>query len=270
MENNPNAQNKQSLIRDRAAFIRSDNASFFDSYAPTQPKAPLIKGLRSFKFQLVLAAFSCLVLGIGLFASWQTILTNRSANSTVSGLSKTTKSLSATADSTTTSNVPSTTPPTQRSIDSYVVAADMARFIKILKLNVYARVMQVGVDSDGSVAAPNNIYDTAWYTGSAKPGQSGATLIDGHTSSWTSHGVFYDLKNLVAGDEIQIVMGDGKVLTYVVVTKQVYPAEKVDMKAALSPVTAGRSGLNLITCAGTVKPGTSEFTNRLVIFASLK
>lgn len=268
MENNPYSNDKKSFIRDRAAFIRrSDEPSTPSSNVS---RSFLMKSMRSFKVQLLLAGASCLVLAVGLTTSWQTIITNRAANSTVSLLSGTSKTQSSSDPSSSSVAVPSTTPPTQRSIDSYVVAADMARFIKISKIDVNARVLQVGIDSVGAVASPSNIFDTAWYTGSARPGQAGATLIDGHTSSWTSHGVFYDLRKLVAGDEIQIVLGDGRVLNYIVVSKKVYPEDSVDMNAALNPVTVGKSGLNLITCSGKVKPGTSDFTDRLVVFASLK
>jgi sortase (surface protein transpeptidase) len=130
-------------------------------------------------------------------------------------------------------------------------------------------VLQVGVTTSGALATPSNVFDTAWYTGSAKPGQPGATLIDGHVSSWTTKGVFYGIKTLVAGDTIQIVKGDNSVLTYKVVKTQVYPAGTVDMQAAVTPVIAGQSGLNLITCTGQVIKGTSEFNQRELVFATL-
>ena len=43
--------------------------------------------------------------------------------------------------------------------------------------------------------------------------------------------------------------------------------ESFNMQAAITPVTAGKSGLNLITCAGQVKAGTSEFSKRVIVFA---
>jgi len=64
-----------------------------------------------------------------------------------------------------------------------------------------------------------------------------------------------------------VVRGDGTVLNYRVVKTQLYPADNVDMQAAITPVTAGKSGLNLITCAGQVKKGTSEFSKRVIVFA---
>jgi sortase (surface protein transpeptidase) len=211
-----------------------------------------------------LVAMAGVVFIVGLLVSWQTLHTDHAAAAQVSALSKKVDKQSGANQN---SSVPSTTKPSSQAISQYIVAPDLARYLKIPKLGVSARVLQVGVTSSGALGTPNNIYDTAWYTGSAKPGQPGATLIDGHVSSWTAHGVFYGIKTLVPGDALQIVRGDGTILNYQVVKTQVYPAGNVDMQAAVTPITPGKSGLNLITCTGQVEPGTSQFNERVVVFA---
>ena len=62
-------------------------------------------------------------------------------------------------------------------IARYRVAADLPRVITIEKLGVKARVLQMSVNSDGSMQSPVNIFDAGWYTGSVKPGQLGASII---------------------------------------------------------------------------------------------
>lgn len=161
---------------------------------------------------------------------------------------------------------PSTVRPSQAEVASYTVPANHPKYLVISKLGVKARVKTLGVDKSGQLQTPSNVFDTGWYSGSSLPGQSGAMLIDGHVSSWTTNGVFYGLKTLHPGDVVQIVRGDGVTFNYKVVKSQVYDANNVDMGAAMSPVVAGKPGLNLITCTGQVKPGTSEFTQRLVVF----
>ncbi len=121
--------------------------------------------------------------------------------------------------------------------------------------------------SSGAIGTPNNVYDTDWYNGSSLPGQPGAMLIDGHVSSWTTPGVFYSIKSLLAGDDIQLERGDGTMFTYKVVSTQIYQSSNVDMKAALNPITPGKPGLNLITCTGNVLAGTNEFNERVVVFS---
>jgi len=214
---------------------------------------------RRSKPQLAVLGLAAIVFIVGVTVSLQTVRTNHDASAQVAALSK--KSSSGQTD------VPETSKPNDTAISQYMVAADLPRYLQIPKLGVNARVMQVGVDSSGALGTPNNVYDTAWYTGSAKPGQPGATLIDGHVSSWTTHGVFYGLNKLKAGDQLQIEKGDGSILNYKVVKTQTYQANNVDMQAAITPITAGKSGLNLISCTGHVIKGTSQFDQRVIVFA---
>lgn len=163
---------------------------------------------------------------------------------------------------------PSTQPVTSAARSSYVVAPDLPRYLKIPKIGVYARVLQVGVLASGALGTPPDIYDTAWYTGSAKPGDPGATLIDGHLDGAYADGVFWNLHKLAPGDQIQIIRGDGAVLTYQVVKTQAFDANDPNMmQSAITPITPGKSGLNLITCNGNLN-SKFQYNQRLVVYAS--
>jgi hypothetical protein len=212
------------------------------------------------KLQIGLVSMAAVVFVLGMTASLQTVKTNHDATAQVAALAQK-------ANSSNTPVVPSITKPAPSVLSQYVVAPNLPRYLKIPKLGVDARVLQVGVTTSGALGTPSNVFDTAWYTGSAEPGQPGATLIDGHVSSWTSHGVFYGLTTLLPGDQIQIVRGDGTVINYQVVKTQIYNASNVNMQAAITPITPGTSGLNLITCTGDVIPGTSLFNERIIVFA---
>lgn len=168
-----------------------------------------------------------------------------------------------------TTSVPSTVQPSANTLASYVVAPNMPRYLIIPKLGVDARILSVGVNAQGALETPGNVFDTAWYNKSSLPGQPGAMLIDGHVSSWTAHGVFYGLDSLSPGDKVEVKRGDGITFTYSVVSRQVYKASNVNMSAALSPINPGTPGLNLISCTGDVISGTSDFNERIVIFTSL-
>jgi sortase (surface protein transpeptidase) len=236
--------------------------------APNKSATTLLHNLRDFsKLQLVLVSMACFVFTIGVIASVQGFQANHIVAAQVSILSNKSKSPTTTDESANAVTVPSTTKPAAGTLSQYVVAPNLPRYLKIPKLGVDARILQVGVTETGALGTPDNIYDTAWYTSSAKPGQPGATLIDGHVSSWTAHGVFYGIKTLVAGNMIQIVRGDGAVFNYKVVKTQIYGANNVDMQAAMTPIVPGTPGLNLITCTGNVEPGTSLFNERVIVFA---
>jgi len=220
------------------------------------------KTRRHSKLQVTLAGMAALVFMIGIAASIQTIKTNHQAAAQVAALAKKTNN-SASGSGV----VPATTKPSAAAVRNYAVAPNLPRYLKIPKLGVNARVMQVGVLASGALGTPSNVFDTAWYTGSAEPGQPGATLIDGHVSSWSTSGVFYGLKTMALGDAIQIVRGDGTIINYQVVKAVTYIGNTVNMQAAMTPVTPGISGLNLISCTGDVIPGTSLFNARIVVFA---
>jgi LPXTG-site transpeptidase (sortase) family protein len=161
--------------------------------------------------------------------------------------------------------------PSQKDINSYKVAADLPRFINIPSIKVpKTRIMHLGVNKNGQIAVPANIYDTGWYTSSAKPGQAGAMFIFGHVSSWEANGIFHDLKKLRTGDLVTIERGDGVKYTYKVEKTKTYPHDKVNMNEVLAPSNANIPALNLMTCAGKVIKGTSEFTERYVVFTSLQ
>jgi LPXTG-site transpeptidase (sortase) family protein len=164
---------------------------------------------------------------------------------------------------------PSAVKPTPAAVKEYSVAPTLPKYLAIPAIGVSkTRVLQLGLTKDNQIASPDNIHDAGWYSKSAKPGEAGAAFIYGHVSSWEANGVFYDLKKLKPGDTATVTTGSDKVYTYTVKKSVVYPYDKVDMPAVLSPVD-GTSGLNLMTCTGKVIKGTSNFDKRLVVYLSL-
>ncbi len=162
---------------------------------------------------------------------------------------------------------PSTEKPTDEQIRAHVVAANMPRYLIIEKLGIKARVQTLGLTKKGAVQAPANVYDVGWYSGSSLPGVAGgASFMDGHVSSWSTAGIFKNLSKLAEGDIVKVELGSGEVLSYQVVKTEASSVETVDMQAALTPVTVGKAGLNLMTCHGDVRSGTSDFTERLTVF----
>ncbi len=213
--------------------------------------------------QLSLAILVIFMIGFGGYLTYSGLMTKDE-------LSKQVSKLSAQANTSKSNSVivPSTVKPAPVSIANYMVAPDLPRYLNIPKLNVHARVLSVGVTKNGALGTPNNVFDTAWYNESSKPGQPGAVLIDGHVSSWTSNGVFYGLKNLRPGDILQIIRGDGKIFNYRVVKTVIFNSNNVNMTESLSSVNPNVPGLNLMSCTGDVIPGTSEFNERILVLSS--
>jgi len=151
-------------------------------------------------------------------------------------------------------------------IDSYTVAADMPRFLRISSLGLKARIQQMTINSNGAVQAPVNIYDSGWYKGSAKPGTQGAAFIDGHASGSTRQGLFAYIDTLKPGDTMSVEQGDGTVFTYRVVQSETVPKDTVDMNKVLAVYGGAKEGLNLMTCTGKWIESEKTYTDRVVVY----
>jgi LPXTG-site transpeptidase (sortase) family protein len=162
------------------------------------------------------------------------------------------------------------TPVTAQARSSYVVAPDMPKLLRIPVLGVEARVKRVSVNANNVIQAPGSIFDVGWYDGSAKPGENGATFIDGHVSGWAEHGVFYDIKNLKEGDEISVERGDGQTFKYRVVAVEYFDANNVDMNKTLRSYVSGKQGLNLMTCTGRFNNSQQQYEQRVVVYSVLQ
>ena len=167
-------------------------------------------------------------------------------------------------------DTPTDEKPTTAAVSGYTVAPLLARYLDIPKLGVHARVRPLGIKNDNTLKAPTNGYDVGWYDASSRPGENGAMLIDGHSNVLGTPGVFAKLPKLVAGDVIKVTRGDGKVLSYKVRTVETVDDKKVDMSSLLVSADTAKPGLNLITCAGDVIPGTLHLNKRALVQAVLE
>lgn len=151
-------------------------------------------------------------------------------------------------------------------IDSYSVAADLPRVLSIDSLKIKARILPMSVNADGAMQAPVNIFDSGWYSASAKPGIPGATLIDAHASGATRQGLFAYLDTLKIGETLSLERGDGQKFNYAVTHVETVPLKEVDMAKVLKPYGAAEEGLNLITCTGTWIPDQKTYDHRVIVY----
>lgn len=159
-------------------------------------------------------------------------------------------------------------PVTSRTKDEYVVAPDLPRYLTINKIGVHARVLRLGVNDKGEIAAPQGIWDVGWYEGSAKPSEDGTSLIDGHISGPTLPAVFVRLHELVAGNRITIERGSGEQLQYQVQSVQSVKRDQIDMAALLGAHNGNKQSLVLMTCTGQFDATHYAYDSRLIVIAT--
>jgi len=143
--------------------------------------------------------------------------------------------------------------------------ADIARIV-ITSAEIDAPVVVKGVDNAGVMIAPDNAYDVAWYDFSAHPGFGGNAVFAGHVDYIrVGPAVFWNIKDLVLGDLIEVYLVNGTMYRYAVTLKQQYDAATapVDTIVGATP----KESVTLITCGGTFNPVTHQYDKRLVVRA---
>jgi sortase (surface protein transpeptidase) len=143
-----------------------------------------------------------------------------------------------------------------------------ARLI-IPSIQVDAMVEAVGVLANGNLDTPerNPWTDVGWYDAGPAPGQRGSAVIDGHLDRPGGFpAVFWNLRNIRAGDRITVVMASGKKLLFHVTRFALYPPTEAPLQAIFGDGSGDY--LNLITCAGDWIPGQHQTTLRMVVYSS--
>ncbi|MFI0410523.1 class F sortase [Actinomadura sp. 3N508] len=142
--------------------------------------------------------------------------------------------------------------------------------ISIAKLGVSAPVSQLGLRPDGRIEEPplSRPNLTGWYKLGPTPGENGPSVILGHVDANKKQAVFYRLKELTEGDQIQVTRQDGTTATFAVTSKQdvdknAFPHKKVFAEAL------DYSSLRLVTCGGAFDSSTGHYKSNLIVYAKL-
>ena len=135
------------------------------------------------------------------------------------------------------------------------------------RIGVNAQVLGVGLAKDGSMAVTSQSYTVGWYNRGPAPGDAGDAVMTGHLDWYdTSRAVFYNLKNLRAGDGIEVQRLDGVTKNFRV-TSVITVAYNASVPGLF--VTGGPSRLSLITCAGAWDARSGQYLQRVIVDAAL-
>lgn len=160
---------------------------------------------------------------------------------------------------------PTELPPTPTPTPLSLVPVELS----IPKLNVKSTIEQVGQTKTYEMDVPKKAANVAWYVYGAKPGEVGNAVINGHYDTPSGKpAVFYNLKNLVEGDEIFITSEDGVKQTFVVKQKESTPYQSFPSEYVF--FTKPGKNVNLITCNGVWNVKDHIYNERLVVYTQLK
>lgn len=126
------------------------------------------------------------------------------------------------------------------------------------------------VGPDGVMENPNGRFDVIWYDFSNRRGLGGFPGVPGANSLFSGHvdyhpnytAVFWDLRQLVPGDIIDVYLLDGSLVRYAVEwTRWIDPS--IDF--ASYTAQTGEEIITIVTCTGTFNPATGDYSNRFVV-----
>jgi LPXTG-site transpeptidase (sortase) family protein len=139
----------------------------------------------------------------------------------------------------------------------------------IPKFGVEAPIQIKGVDGNNEMISPDGPSNVAWYDFSAAPGNIGNSVYSGHVD-YINYGpaVFYNIRNLVEGDTIEIRLQSGTVYKYAVSrAPRNFSANPTQEELADIVGVSEQEVITLITCGGTFSAATGEYDQRTVVRA---
>ena len=138
--------------------------------------------------------------------------------------------------------------------------------LSVPNIGINIAVGRLGLNKNGQVMVPATAHTVGWYVHGPTPGQIGSAVILGHVDSYLGPGVFFYLRNLIAGDPIKVTLANGSVVTFRVNRVEQY--SKTAFPDRLVYGSHGTRSLQLVTCGGTFDHATGSYESNIVVFST--
>jgi hypothetical protein len=153
-----------------------------------------------------------------------------------------------------------------RSARTYQQVARPVR-IRIASMNVDSRLIDLGLQKDGSVEVPEAVDVAGWFDQGPRPGQAGPAVILGHVDSKSSPGIFFDLVDAKKGTLIRIDRADGTSVRFAITHVERVPKTRFPTDLVYAPSL--EPTLRLVTCGGTFDHSRKSYRDNVIAFAEL-
>jgi hypothetical protein len=165
-------------------------------------------------------------------------------------------------------NGPSWDPLATENADPFGAVAPVLRGVptrlRVTAIGVDTSLESLHIGKDGALIPPQNFARAGWYADGTAPGDQGPAVIAGHVDSRRGPAVFYKLRELEAGDRIEVVRG-GRTVRFTVISTAWYPKKTFPNDQVYGP-TPDRQ-LRLITCGGVFDHRLRSYKDNLVVYA---
>lgn len=138
--------------------------------------------------------------------------------------------------------------------------------VAIPAIDASSDLLHLGLRPDGTAEVPEDFDLASWYDLGGRPGGTGMpTVILGHVDSTSGPAIFFRLRDLSRGDEVQVAMSDGSTASYAVTGTEEYPKDQFPTAAVFGATPD--DVVRLVTCSGEFDRGDRSYTDNLVVSA---
>jgi hypothetical protein len=125
----------------------------------------------------------------------------------------------------------------------------------------------VGLDARRQVVVPRDVRRAGWYEPGVPPGApAGSAVLVGHVDDRRQGlGAFAEVRELVAGDLIEVRTASGRRLSYEVLSLEQFPKSEAPMTRLFDQ--EGPHRLVLISCAGEFDAATRSYADNVAVTA---
>ena len=140
-------------------------------------------------------------------------------------------------------------------------------WLTVPAIGVRTRLVDLGVNRNGTLQVPASTTVAGWFTGSPRPGAIGSAVIAGHVDSRTGPAVFFRLRTMRPGERIYVGRADGTLAVFTVTSVRMYPKDEFPTAGVYGPVPDAE--LRLITCGGIFDQSLGSYLSNVVVYARL-
>jgi sortase (surface protein transpeptidase) len=141
--------------------------------------------------------------------------------------------------------------------------------LRIPKIGATSSLVPLGLNADETVEVPpvEQPMQAGWYRLARTPGETGPAVVLGHVDGNRQPGIFFRLRELAAGDEVEVSRKDGTTARFRVrsteqIAKNSFPTEAVYGDT-------DRPELRLITCGGSFDQAAHSYRDNIIVYATL-
>lgn len=141
--------------------------------------------------------------------------------------------------------------------------------IRIPKIDAVSSLVPLGLNADETVEVPpvEQPMQAGWYRHARTPGEAGPAVVLGHVDGNKQPGIFFRLKELVAGDEIVVARKDGTTAKFRVHKKEQIAKDSFPAEAVYGDTDVPE--LRVITCGGVYDQAARSYRDNVIVYATL-